>query len=167
MAVWGCRGSSGNLRGIGFLRWRIDDFLNLAMPACPPRTGSLRLPYFARLIFFFFLLAKAQSRIRRGGLCGLAALQPAPQNYGAPYSFFFFLLAKAQSPACGRQAQRNCGPLGMTFRRGGLPLRLHYFARLIFFLFFSRKGAEAQRNCGPPTVGRYKEIVIHSLAYRR
>jgi hypothetical protein len=40
------------------------------------RRRPLRLGGFARpILFFFFLLAKAQRRIRRGGLCGLAALR--------------------------------------------------------------------------------------------
>jgi hypothetical protein len=29
-------------------------------------------------------------------------------------AILFFILAKMQRPACGRQAQRNCGPLGLT-----------------------------------------------------
>jgi hypothetical protein len=40
--------------------------------------------------------------LRRGGLCGLAALQPAPQNYGAPY-LFFSSFKGAQSTEVGKR----------------------------------------------------------------
>jgi hypothetical protein len=39
-----------------------------------------------QILFLFFTLAKAQSRIRRGGLCGLAALRAN--------NFFFFYSRK-------------------------------------------------------------------------
>ena len=46
---------------------------------------------------------------RRGGkaslLCAFPTLQPAPQNYGAPYYFFFF--SHKDLPAVGRPARRG------------------------------------------------------------
>jgi hypothetical protein len=101
-----------------------------------------------------FILAKPQSRkgivvhsvklpeafatcpagLREPAPSAAADLEPAPQNCGEPNTFFIFYSRK------GAETQRNCGPLDMTFRRGGLPLRLGGFARLIFFLFSSRQG---------------------------
>jgi hypothetical protein len=64
--------------------------------ACP---AGLREPVpqnCGETYFFSFLLAKAQSRIRRGGLCGLAALRAN--------NFFFFYSRQGAEP------QRNSGP---------------------------------------------------------
>jgi hypothetical protein len=65
---------------------------------------------------------------RRGGLCVLAALQHAPQNYGAPYSFFLFFFSPR--PACCRQAQKPARP---PRRTGGYST----FLKLIVETFIS------------------------------
>ena len=72
--------------------------------------------------------------------------------FARPILFFFFIIAKVQRPACGRQAQRNYGPLSLTFRRGGQASLLCGLAslRAIFFLL-----AKAQRR---------KEIVFNLSA---
>ena len=66
------------------------------------RPSLLRAPY-------FFLLAMAVGRGQT--LCGLAALQPAPQNYGAPIIFSFFILAKTHR---GGQAGRTQSRKGIV-----------------------------------------------------
>ena len=72
--------TSGGLCGLATLRAKYF-FLFLAKTQSRKEIvpNSLRLPYFA---------ACPPRRT------GLAALQPAPQNYGAPYSFFAFFFRK-------------------------------------------------------------------------
>jgi hypothetical protein len=53
----------------------------------------------------------AEIRVRRGGLCGFAALRPAPKNCGATNILF--------SSRKDAEAQRKGGAIGMTFRSGG------------------------------------------------
>jgi hypothetical protein len=81
------------------------------------------------------LFKKLNLAFRRGSLGVLATLR----------AIFF-------SSRKDAEAQRNCGPLGLT--SGGLcglaalqPVRSG--GRLIYFLFYSRNDAEKQRNCGP------------------
>jgi hypothetical protein len=53
----------------------------------------------------------------------------------------------------------------MTFRRGGLPLRLGGFARLIFFFFSSRKAhrggqdAEKSQNDQPTNLAAFYQLL--------
>jgi hypothetical protein len=44
----------------------------------------------------------------------------------------------------GAETQRNCGLIGLTFRRGGLALRL--CAPNTFFIFYSRKAHRGGQN---------------------
>ena len=90
---------------------------------------------------------RAQSRIRRGGLCGLAAWRAIP--------FFFFLLAKAQRRKGIERSFTNLSLLGSYFShlateviasRGGLLAAWRLRAQNIFFTL-----AKAQRR---------KEIVV-------
>jgi len=64
---------------------------------------------------------KSNPPIRRGGqaLGVLARLTRPPRR----------ILFSSRKDA---ETQRNCSPLGKTFRRGGLPLRLGGFARRLF-----------------------------------
>ena len=89
--------------------------------------NSLRLPYFgacpAELRGDSLIFSRKDAKAQRNN-----------SQFFAPsllceLFFYFFLLAKTYRPVrCGRQAQRNYGLLGMTFRRGGLTLRLGVFA---------------------------------------
>jgi hypothetical protein len=74
-------------------------------------------------------------------------------------ALFFFSSRKDAKP------QRNCGPLGMTFRRGGLALRLGGFARLIIFLAKTHRGGQdAKTQRGRIPFGQFDKFSL--IKYR-
>jgi len=82
---------------------------------------------------------------RRGqALGGLASWQPVRRG-GRLILFFFFILTKTCLREANAEPQRNCGLIGLTFRRGGLAWRLCGFAawpaELRGALFFSSRKA--------------------------
>jgi hypothetical protein len=133
MAVWVARGSYGNLRGTGFLNRRNRFFSS--RKACLPTVGRPRrtLCGLAALRANYFFSSRkdlpAVGRRRAAKkLCPplVSCFLLLASAYWLPEAFapsllcelFFFFYIFSQRPACGRQAQRNCGTLGLS--SGGL-----------------------------------------------